>query len=397
MTENGTSWDVDRIRGEFFPFEAQEILSIPLSSRRPDDIRIWKETKNGVYSTKSAYWLLAKTVSNNQLSPSCPSKHKDLWSSIWRLNIPNKIKHFLWRACSESLPTKRNLTHRKIISDASCDLCRDHPEDAIHVLWDCYVVKEIWWQEESCKPHLLDRFVNFQELFLGILKAQDLHLAERFAYISWSIWYTRNAIRTGSPSLPHSMIHVDAIERLQEFQLAQDRTQIPQQSSATVRWSPPPISWYKANFDGAIFQELGAAGLVVVIRDHEGSVVGALSERIALPPLVEDVEALAGRRAISFAKEIGLQEVIFEGDAEIIINSLTTDGECMASFGHLIEDSTQLAASLRAFAFSHVKRKGNSVADKLAKLARGSLVPRIWLNDIHSDATNLVLYDRSFC
>ena len=50
-----------------------------------------------------------------------------------------------------------------------------------------------------------------------------------------------------------------------------------------------------------------------------------------------------------FAKEIGLQEVIFEGDAKII-----------ASFGHLIEDSRQLAASLRAFAFSHVKRKGNT-------------------------------------
>ena len=69
----------------------------------------------------------------------------------------------------------------------------------------------------------------------------------------------------------------------------------------------------------------------------------------------------------------------------------------MAPFGHLIEDSRQLAASLKAFTFSHVKRKGNSVADKLAKLARGSLVPRIWLNDIHSDATNLVLHDRSFC
>lgn len=70
MSENGTSWDEDRIRGEFLPFEAQEILSIPLSSRWPVDIRIWKETKNGVCSTKSAYRLLAKAASNNQLGPS---------------------------------------------------------------------------------------------------------------------------------------------------------------------------------------------------------------------------------------------------------------------------------------------------------------------------------------
>ena len=135
----------------------------------------------------------------------------------------------------------------------------------------------------------------------------------------------------------------------------------------------------------------------MVIRDQEGSVIGALSERIALPPSVEDVEALAGRRAILFAQELGLLEVIFEGDAEIIVNSFNTDEECMAPFGPLIEDSRQLAVSSRACVFSHVKRKGNSVADMLAKLARKSLFPRIWLNDIHSDATNLVLFDRSFC
>ena len=71
--------------------------------------------------------------------------------------------------------------------------------------------------------------------------------------------------------------------------------------SAPAHWSTPPNSWCKANFDGAIFLELGVAGMGVVIRDHEGNMIGALSERIALPPSVEDVEALACRRAISFA------------------------------------------------------------------------------------------------
>lgn len=135
----------------------------------------------------------------------------------------------------------------------------------------------------------------------------------------------------------------------------------------------------------------------MVIRDHEGHVIGALSERIALPPSVEDVEALACWRAISFAHEIGLQEVVFEGASEAIIKSLNSDEVCMAPFGHLIEDFLQLVASFRSYSFSHVKRKGSCVADKLAKLARGSHLPQIWLEDIHSDATNLVLFDRSLC
>ena len=64
--------------------------------------------------------------------------------------------------------------------------------------------------------------MNFQDLFLGILKAQDPHLAERVAIISWSIWYKRNAVRTVSPSLSYSMIHAEAMEHLQEFQGVQE-------------------------------------------------------------------------------------------------------------------------------------------------------------------------------
>lgn len=100
---------------------------------------------------------------------------------------------------------------------------------------------------------------------------------------------------------------------------------------------------------------------------------------------------------MSFAQDIGLQEVVFERDTEIIIKALNSDEVYLASFGHLIEDSLQLSSSFSSFAFSHVKRKRNRVADKLAKLARGSLISQIWLEDIHRDATNFVLFDRSFC
>lgn len=133
---------------------------------------------------KSAYQLLSKTANNNQPGPSNPLMLKNFWTNIWKLNIPNKVKHFLWRACSDSLPTKRSLARRKFITNASCDLCPDQPEDVIHALWDCYGVKEIWWKGDACKPFLSERFVYFQDLFLGIFKSQDTHLAERFAFIS---------------------------------------------------------------------------------------------------------------------------------------------------------------------------------------------------------------------
>ena len=397
LSENGAGWDEARIRGEFLPFEAREILSIPLSSRQSPDVRFWNESKNGVYSTKSAYRLLAMTASNNNPGPSCSSANRELWTNIWRLNIPNKAKHFLWRASSESLPTKKNLCRRKIITNDICDLCRDCPEDGIHAFWECYMVKEIWRKEDSCRPYISERFVNFQDLFLGILKRLEPQLVERFAMIAWCIWFKRNSARTGSTSLPFSQIHSDAIERLLEFQHAQDSHLAPLLPPNPVCWSPPPNSWCKANYDGAIFQEQSAAGLGVVIRDHEGKVIGALSDRVALPPSVEDVEALACRRAILFALELNIHSVIFEGDSEIITNSLNSSEACFAPFGHLIEDARHLASGFQAVCFAHVNRKGNGVADKLAKIARQSQSPQIWFGDIHCDAHNLVMFDSLSC
>nr|POE69982.1 putative mitochondrial protein [Quercus suber] len=125
-----------------------------------------------------------------------------------------------------------------------------------------------------------------KDLFMGILNKHDHHLVERFAVIAWSIWYKRNAIRIGSSSLPRTQIHVDALERLNEFHQAQDIPMVSHQPSTPVHWCPPPNSWCKVNFDGAIFQELGAASIGIVIRDHEGKVIGAMSEHIALPPSV---------------------------------------------------------------------------------------------------------------
>ena len=44
-----------------------------------------------------------------------------------------------------------------------------------------------------------------------------------------------------------------------------------------ARWSPPPPDWFKANFDAAIFEDVGRAGLRVIIRDSQGLAMAALA------------------------------------------------------------------------------------------------------------------------
>ena len=138
------------------------------------------------------------------------------------------------------------------------------------------------------------------------------------------------------------------------------------------------------------------AGIGVVIRDFVGKVIGALLERIELPTTVEVVEALACRRAIAFALENGLHQVVFEGDLTTVLNCIQASSPCLVSFGNVIEDSIASASQLCDCSFSHVRRKGNAVADKLVKLAKYLVVPQVWLEDIPSDVDSLVLIDSSF-
>ena len=138
-------------------------------------------------------------------------------------------------------------------------------------------------------------------------------------------------------------------------------------------------------------------GIGVVIINSSGQVIGALSDIIHLPSAIDDVEAIAFRRAISFAMEIGVEEVVFEGDSETIIKALNSDSSCLSSFCHIVEDIRALALNFASCCFSHVKGQGNAVVDKLAKLAKYSPCPRCWSDGIPCDVQNLVATDRNFC
>ena len=109
------------------------------------------------------------------------------------------------------------------------------------------------------------------------------------------------------------------------------------------------------NYDGAIFKELGATGLGVIIRDSVGSMIGALAERIPLPPSVAMVEALACRRAIQFAMELSVFNATIEGNAEIISKALREGGSNHPEYGLVINNSLRLASGFRFCNFAHVK------------------------------------------
>ena len=114
----------------------------------------------------------------------------------------------------------------------------------------------------------------------------------------------------------------DAGSLLQEFLQAREVELSPPRPQVIQRWRPPDPYFYKINFDAAVFQVSNLAGVGVIARDNRGDPIGMLTMPIPFRQSVVELEALACQRAVQFALEIGLNQVVIEGDSVTVIEAL---------------------------------------------------------------------------
>ena len=96
-----------------------------------------------MYTSKSDYRFL-KAETQVEWDEDQMAHDKVLWRTIWSLQVPNKIKNLVWRACRNLLPTKENLVRRTIIENPTYDRCKHEPKSALHALWNCSKLVVVW-------------------------------------------------------------------------------------------------------------------------------------------------------------------------------------------------------------------------------------------------------------
>lgn len=123
-------WNVLLIDNLFLPFEAQRIKSIPICMTPQDDILIWSKSTSGMYMVKLGYHLLYDLENKKGASGSSSENSKKIWLGVWNLKVPNKVKTFIWRACTNSLPTMK----RKVVNSSLYNNCKMEEETVLHAL-----------------------------------------------------------------------------------------------------------------------------------------------------------------------------------------------------------------------------------------------------------------------
>lgn len=73
--------------------------------------------------------------------------------------------------------------------------------------------------------------------------------------------------------------------------------------------------YFKVNVNGALFTKSKQSSVGVIVRDEEGNVVAAMCRKLDLPLGALETEVKALKIGVKFAKEVGLRDVLFEGDS----------------------------------------------------------------------------------
>jgi len=189
LFENRKEWNTPLVRQVFSNDVADAILNTPLFEQVQNDHFVWKAERHGCYSVRSAYRLCME-----ELIDVSHFHRPGNWKNIWRLKVPLKIKHLLWRMCRGCLPTRVRLQDKGVSCPTRCVSCNSDHEDLNHIFFECSAAIQVWtsagiWHEVQNAAIHTD---SATDTIFHLLQHLSPNHQKRFAALCWSLWKHRN-------------------------------------------------------------------------------------------------------------------------------------------------------------------------------------------------------------
>ena len=224
---------------------------------------------------------------------------------MWKMKLPSGVRMFLWRACSEALPTYSNLYRRKIREDRVCPICHVQEETSSHALWDCESARDAWGHSSRHIQKLTISEPCFKEVWSQMRKRLSQIDMEEAGMIARLLWTRRNDFVHGKALRhPNSIIQKVATDLIC-FKETQDKSSVGtyRGSRPCVKWKKPLEGKYKLNWDATMDVSRGLVGMGGIIRDCNGEVIATLRAKRKLTLSPFEAEAHALMVAVLFSKE----------------------------------------------------------------------------------------------
>ncbi|XP_058725649.1 uncharacterized protein LOC131596935 [Vicia villosa] len=289
LLPNVKQWNM-RVLCDLFDYSVvRDILHVPLAEAVQEDRLVWKEDVNGNYSVRSGYRIWRK--SQERISS---GREKLNWSSLWKITAPTRVKHLIWRICSDCLPSKT--------------------EGLLDII----------------SPRL-QTFHDIKSLILDICTKEDRKTAGRVAVMLEGLWKNRNDFVWHNEKEDASKLGWMAFHRWQEWFLAQNLPETNSDIGDLVIWNPPSFGCLKCNVDAAFNQRVGTTNRGWGILNDHGDFVTAGTAWDNCTFSVLEAEALAIKEAIQSATTLHNIPVIFESDSQQVVKAFSSSSSAKAA------------------------------------------------------------------
>lgn len=363
-------WNRELLFDTFSPEDANRILLLRPDITKEDNIR-WSFTKDGTYTTRSGYQFTEALLEmHSQSSHVLPPIERKLWSSIWKIKAPPKIKHFIWRALSGALAVKERLQTRGIQVDATCLGCGHSSESICHVLFQCDKARQTWELANIPLPPAgfsgNSVFLNMFYL-LSVMKNNRLEKQTRQAvpWILWQIWKARNSQMFKATTVPPRQTAIIAYDEAENWITANSPQVEEEQSSDVISWKKPPSGAVKCNVGVSWINAQRKCGVSWILRDSQGQTISHSRRSYSAVTSHQEACLRALFWAVESMKNMRQNNIIFETSAEELREVLLTPG----TFPHLSQTINQIIAlrdGIEFWRMDHAAVERNKVANLIA-------------------------------
>ncbi|KAG8493008.1 hypothetical protein CXB51_012636 [Gossypium anomalum] len=268
------------------------------------------------------------------------------------------------------LPMYERISRIRKEVNSNCPRCGSDKETLIHAMRDCPNARAVLVHGGLNNKVLEGTYSRCVDWLEDVARMLDRKALSDLITVLWNIWNSRNN-KVFHDKEDGAMVTWDSAAALsRDFRIFNflERPLIPKLGREHGCRKPDPGT-VKINFDASM--NGGKTCFGIVVRDHEGFVLGGRAGVMEKKVQAECTELHALEESINFAQNRNWTKLIFELDCVGLINWLNKTKIDCSTMGHHIKDIINKLKQCCNFRFSFVwtPRGSNIVADSLCNWA----------------------------
>ncbi|RLM65717.1 uncharacterized protein C2845_PM16G00440 [Panicum miliaceum] len=174
--------------------QVEELLAAWTSSTTSDKRLCIFAADDGKLHTSALYKLLQSAKGDK--SPQA--------SFTWRNKAPPRVQFFAWLLVRERIQSRAHLRQRKVLDNATCEVCSEADETAAHIIFECPFAASFW----SALNIAMSRETTTAQLCeLAPAPHEPLIYYSTFLLLCcWQLWKRRNNAIFRSQQEPLQMV-----------------------------------------------------------------------------------------------------------------------------------------------------------------------------------------------